>query len=116
MKRTQTITQKEVKQQDGGKQELDDLPLTPISSEELKRMQPELPGIPPKPEILIKREINIMELIDKKGNKKVVATPSGLGHSYETLIECQKLNRIFNNLIKNNFKITYHGENNSNNI
>lgn len=110
MKRTQTITEKEVKQQDNGKQELNDLPLTPLSSEELKRMQPELPGIPPKPQVIINREINIMELTDKKGNKKVVATPSGFGHSYETLIECQKLNRIFNNLIKNNFKITYHGQ------
>ena len=109
MKRGQTPTQNEVEQQDNGKQGIEDLPLTPLSSEELKRVQPELPGMPPKPEITITMKINIQKLVDKKGNEKLVATPEGMGHSYEILIETTKLNRIFNNLIKKGYKIEYYG-------
>ena len=71
--------------------------------------QAELPGMPPKPEITINMKINIQKLVDKKGNEKLVATPEGMGHPYEILIETTKLNRIFNNLIKKGYKIEYYG-------
>lgn len=114
MKRGKTLTQNEVEQQDNGRQELEDLPLTPLTSEELKLMQAELPGMPPKPQVEKTTKIRITRIIDKKGEFRYIVFANG-HPSWETEIEVTRLKRQLNSLLKKGITIDYY-EDNTNNL